>query len=247
MARLLLSLLLAAPCWVGETTDVCKMTKKACVWISCLDEVLSLAMPDLPARIRSIQISNLNGSLPSIDYQITNIHFEEATNLQVRYVSCGENRDSFFEEEKDVRVNLDWHGIKLAMNVSAKLCLKTGQCRQVIARPTLHFNSATFDKAWRVWIWRNKTTNKRHVAIPGLDSSSFLGLLRLQIGTNSIRDNIKVNSSLDLDQGLASTIRATVNGTWLLNKSYIKKQLSSTMDEWFHYSVLPTLAKKMIP
>ena len=245
MARLLLSLLLAALCWVGETTDVCNINKAKVDWVSCLDEVMKPALPDLSALIRKIQIPIRNGSFARYAYQITNMHFEGATNLTVRKASYGEAEKKTFNEDKAMSVDLEWQSIKLAMNVSAKFCYYTGPCRQAIARSTLRFNDATFALAWKVWILKNRTTlHKRYVTIPRFFSNSRI---RLEIGTNSIRDNIKVNSSPDSDFGLASNLWAIVNEAWRLYKSDIKDQLASKMDDWFHDSVFPTLAKKMIP
>ena len=172
------------------------------------------------------------------------MHFEGATNLTVRKASYGEAKRKSFKEDKAMSVLLKWQSIKLAMNVSAKLCYYTGPCRQAIARSTLRFNDATFALAWKVWILRNRTTNKRYLTIPRIFSSSSI---RLEIGTKSIRGNIKVNSSPDSDFGLASILWVIVNEAWRLSKSYIEDQLAPKMDDWFHDSVFPTLAKKMTP
>ena len=142
MARVLPSgvLLLAALCWVGETADVCDLTKATGNRMSCLGEVMNGAKPDLATRIRQIDIPNWTGKTMVHEYQFTNIRLTKATDLRLETVTYTGARDANakprgFVASKEMKVKLEWPDIKLAMKAWVRVCLN-GACHDMTAFPT---------------------------------------------------------------------------------------------------------------
>ena len=249
MARLLLPLLLAALCWAGETAGVCDFTRKTGNITLCSQQAMDQTIDNLPARIQQIKIPSWKVPVWRIEYRITNIHFEGATNPMVKDASYGESKNkkaggfSGFVGSKEITVNLKWPSITLVMDVSStRLCLKVGPCGRVTAaRATLRFNVATLAKKLPASIFKNKTSNNRYVSIHTYTRAN----VRLEIGANPVRNNIQVNSSPDSDKALAGSVWFPISEAWKQRKSNIIDQLRQKMDDWLAFHFQPTLAKKL--